>query len=326
MNIKQFTLGFALMAMPSFFTAYGQVTVHTIKDGKKTPLPEGEAVALTLNDDGVPQGNIVIVVDFKAFTSKHKYDDILVEFGRPGMLLRETPRISLEFEAEHVKRKYANVTHFNFYAFMNADYVEALENSSPTHSKYYVRAEDMPNTYFFRVSGRFKTGRETYYDESSKSYKTRDVYGGNEIIRSVEVTFVQNQNILVSRRYADLVTNEYKGEMNGFPTSYYMGTRLFRCAAELEKITVGIGPLTKPKYKNLIEALKEVAEAKHNEIKAEPDKAKAMEMYDAWHKEYYSFCFSETKANAAQLKELDRELGAASGTSEKLEIMRKYVR
>jgi len=184
----------------------------------------------------------------------------------------------------------------------------------------------MPLQHILNISGRFKTGRETYYDESSKSYKSRDVYGGNEILRSVDVTFEQNQTILISRKYADLVRQEARVEFDGFPTSYFIGSQLFSCANELGKLTVGIGPLTKQKYKNIVAALKEIAEAKHKEIQAEPDKAKALELYYAWHKEYKSFCFSESSANSAQLKELEKELGAASGVAEKLEILRKYAR
>jgi hypothetical protein len=319
--LKLITIG--LIAIQSFGLS-AQVTFYKIKDGAKTVLPEGENLKFQLDDKGKPIGNVLIEVNVPEFRKKYNFDDILIAFGPPTRPLSQTLRISHTFEEEYIKKKYANVNVLNFYAFMNSDFKEQLGNSSPTFSTYYIPNDDMKKTFHYRIIGRYKTGTEKYWDDKSNSYKLRDLFESTEILSKVDITFEENKAITLSSEYAALIYSN-SHEYNGVPSIYNITRDLKSCAKELDKITVGFGPATKKKYKNLANAIYEIAIEKEKEIKEEKDKAKALELFYEWHEISKKLCIEDDKPKSEQLKTLEKSLGASKTIVQKIELIKNYL-
>ncbi len=319
--LKMITICF--IAIQSFGLS-AQVNFFKVKDGVKTVLPEGEKLIFQLDNDGKPLGNIIIEVNVQEFRKKHNYDDILVVFGSSNLPISNSLRVSHTFDNDFEKKKYANINTLNFFAFINADFVDQLGNISPTFSKYYISSEDMNKTFEYRIIGRYKTGTEKYWDEKSNSYKIRDLFESTEVIRKVDVTFEENKAITLSRDFAALIywsNDDHKGT----PTLYKITKDLKKCAQELSKLTVGIGPVSKKKYDNLSKAIYDIAVEKEKELKDEKDKAKGLEQFYEWLKISEKLCIEDDKTKSEQLKKLEKSLGGAKNNEQKLSLIMEYI-
>jgi len=78
------------------------------------------------------------------------------------------------------------------------------------------------------------------------------------------------------------------------------------------------------KYKQIPLAIEEITKYHFELLKAEKDKAKALEMYDNWinKKGRDIYCIEEYKSNKDKLKKLEKDLKSATSVEQKIDLIK----
>lgn len=325
MKVKRIYL---MMSLSLFFftNSMAQFKAYKISNGNRTELKAAEEVTINLDADGKPSENILFVVDLKQLRSKHKFDLMNVSIGRPGF---SDGYLKHDLESETARKKYADVEYLNFYAFEHNEYKSEKGSFAVVSEKVFYSQQEMKFIRDFKFIGLFITGQERYYDEFSKSIKFRDVYGEGELVAELKIKFVQNASDLraaLEKEYDKTFRNNF----SRVEEDYVLYGK--NCARDLRKISRNIPIISMvaqiPKYGRIANAIEEITTYYFNQLKAETDKVKALEMHKAWYgiEGRELFCVYPTKSNEETFKQLDKDLKNATTVEQKIEMIKTALK
>ncbi|MGM0477823.1 MAG: hypothetical protein ACQERC_01275 [Bacteroidota bacterium] len=326
MKIKKNYLLLILLNTLFFSSINAQIKTYKIKDGTKTEISRDDTIKIELDGEGKPLDNILISFDIKEFREKYNYDIINIAVGRSGFT---GGLFKHEFDSELSKKKYADVKKFNFYAFNHTEYEEGQGKGTfaLVSEKVYYRGYVKETPHFYKILGQYITGQEEYYDEDSRTVRTRNVLSSGEEVIQLNIRFEQNESAKFDARYKELIE-----EGNGIGKQRH---KVGKCTNKLAKkmiempFPLSIFLLDRVKYEHLVETINEIVNYKYDEIKQEKNKEKAFELYEEWDKEKDAFCIEETESNEDQLKELEKKfkkIPESTTVPEKMEIIRNALK
>lgn len=318
-----FIILFAALLSPSAFAQV--VNYYKIEKGIKTPVKEGETVTIELDENLVPTSNILVEIDFKKFKSTYKYENFVVTLRHDTKSLKAYQEAYHSFTIDNNVnlKKYSEDKYINFYLF-ETDEIKK-DNKSIALKAPKIVFDETTYTFYIEVTGRYRNSVEEYYDTDTHTWKTKDVFSKEEYIsESPKVKLVPNQESVLNEHYQKLIKNDYTNtEINNI---LGLGSISQKLSSELKTIK-GMStsvPLvgTIESYPQISEAIDEIGKQRYNEIKAETEKSKAIDMLKQWNTEYKYLMVSQKDKN--DLKNLNKELKDKKGIDAKIEVFKKY--
>ena len=305
-----------------FTNSYAQFKIYKISKGTKTELANGGLLEIEVDVDWKPMDKFLLEIDVKKFREKFKYDVISLKWGGDGGSI--DAYLSHEFDSELSKKKYANVNKFNVYLFKTANISEEVGNFFLSN-KQIANWQINYTGYKLSFGANYITGVENYYDENSKSIKVRNVYSKLENLFALDLKFVNSastQAAAIEKKYKETFDNDFSKVQK-----YYIEYGA-SCAKNLRNVNSNIPIISIvvfiQKYKQIPLAIEEITKYHFELLKAEKDKAKALEMYDNWinKKGRDIYCIEEYKSNKDKLKKLEKDLKSATSVEQKIDLIK----
>lgn len=302
--MKKIILSAALSMMLLAQTGFGQFTVYKLSNSTKTEIKAGETVELNINDDLTAQDNIMVELDIKAFRAKYKYDEVVIttQYGEGG-----TSYYPFMFDEPVNVKRYSDQKKIYFYLYRTAE-----AESNPLH---YIMSEQAKvsdaseNAYAFRVNGRYLKDTEEYYDKGV--WKKRNIYTDAEPLFKAVYRKKLSDAYYLDKRHVRMIQSALDYSEGQLKNLYYTTRDI--------KLYYNTGTAAYPQIYKDIEV---VADGMYDKIQAMTDKQAAIDQLVAWSRRAKTLAVG--KLDKKILKELNKELKAATSFEDKLALFQKY--
>lgn len=317
-----------ILSLFCFTNAMAQFKAYKISNGSKTEVLNGSLLEIEVDAEGKPMHNFLLEIDVKKFREKFKFDVFHVKYGVPSAGGIDG-YINHEFDSDISKKKYAGVSTFKVYLFKSPDAKDETGALYLLNNNFVANWQVNYEGYTIDFSGKYITGQDKYYDEKSKSIKMRNVYSNPENIFNVDLKYISSAStklLVAEKKYNEMFGSDFSNVQKNY-TEYAAA-----CAKKLKNVNSNIPIISIvvfiPKYKQIPKAIEEIANYHFELLKAEKDKAKALEMYDNWYnkKGRDLYCIMEYKSNKDKLKKLEKDLKSATSVEQKIELINVALR
>lgn len=313
----RFLLPVILLFIPVICAA--QVTFYKVKGGVNTPVKTSEEIEINLDDNLVPDCNILVELDLKAFKTAYKYDDILISyFDKDGNWVAS---FNFTFDSQLNLKKYGEAKTVRFYLFSTSDAKE--DNNNITLIKPSVSFSDSKKQYYIQIAGRYREREEEYYDNGA--WKTRDIWSKNEPLAKFTTSAIKykpSEGAVLVAKFDQLINRGY-GEFEGLKGIKAINDKVTEHFKTVKSYQTNIPVVgTSPNYPQVYEAMSEIVKSRESEITGISDKKQALAKLEQWNQDYTYLLVGNKDKDV--LKSLNKELKGASSVSDKMEIFKKY--
>lgn len=305
-----------------FSNSFSQIKAYKLKNGSKTEITTGQELTIELTGEGKQVDNILYEIDIKKFKEANKYDLIAFRVNRKSDDYGSYAKI--ELTSDFALKKYSNLDKFSIYAFEYNSYINKHGNFFVVPKDLFISERNLQDGYYIKIIGFYQKGEETYYDEYSKSVKTRNIYDEGQEISRLEFKYFQNQaskDQAMDIKFQNFAANDYEVARKEYIV--YCKNRAERLREIKSDAPIVSSYVNISKYKNIAQAIEEIGEYYFNILKNEKDKAKAIEIHDEWiNKQRAFFCLENKLTDKA--KKLEKDLKTATTVEQKIELFKSF--
>lgn len=296
-----------------------QINFYKVKNGVNTPVKTSEEIEINLDDNLVPDCNILVELDLKAFKSAYKYDDILISYlEKDG---GHVASFNFTFDSQLNLKKYGDAKTVRFYLFATDQANE--DNNNISLIKPFVSFSGSKKQYYIQVAGRYREKEEEYYDNGA--WKVRDIWSKNEPLAKFTtsaIKFKPSEGAVLVAKFDQLINRGY-GEFEGTTGIRSVHDKVTEHIKTVKSFQTNIPVVgTSPNYPQVYEAMSEILKSKEDEINGMSDKKQALAKLEHWNKEYTYLLVGDKGKDA--LKALNKDLKGAGSISDKMELFKKY--
>jgi|GEM_PF-3340692 len=284
-------------------SAQAQFKIYKVTNGTRTAIKSGDKVDIRLAADDAVLDNVVVDLDIAAFLKAYKFDRVAIVYTLNNY---EVEYYGHTFESTLNLKKYAGKGIIPVYAYDTKNFKETDFRTLVKGSVVYDGSlKDVRKVVIY---GSYKTGEEGYFDNND-IYKTRDVFSPGELLATVELNVLFNQQKILdydyNRSLSDLETMSYRFDRN-----------------VLENITQYLAPYVgTPMYGALADGFSDVWKAKVALVKSETDKQKTIDAVAQLAKDFELMATVSNKDKAI-LKTMNKDIKSKTTLEEKWDLIK----
>ena len=282
-----------------------QIKISKVTNGTRTAVKNGDKVDIHLSKtDETVLDNVVVDLDIAAFKKAYKFDRVAIVYTLNNY---EVEYYGHTFDSPLNTKKYAGKGIIPVYAYDTKNFKETDFRTLVKGSVNYSGSRTDVRKVI--VYGSYKTGEEGYFDNND-IYKTRDVFSPGEVLASVDLNVIFDEERMLDYDYNRVMNNDLENMSDKFERNI------------VGNVTQYVAPyVATPLYGALAEGFREVWKSKVDALKAETDKQKAINSVKQLSADYETM-YKASQKDKAVLKTMNKDIKTKTTVEEKWELIK----